>query len=198
MQTDDPFLIRVIDLKQYTYCPRILYFQTVLPDIRPLTYKMEAGIAAHQQAERREKRRLLRTYGLRQGERTFNVPVMDAALALSGEIDMVIRTDAEIIPVDYKATRKVGPHFKLQLMAYGRLLESTNRDPAMSVTRGFLYMIPERKAIPIPFTAHLRRQLAQAITAIQNIVNQQKVPPPTSKRGRCVNCEFRRFCNDTL
>ncbi|MBK7917055.1 MAG: hypothetical protein IPJ94_12485 [Chloroflexi bacterium] len=47
----DPFTFRVIDLKQYVYCPRILYYQTVLPDVRPITYKMEAGIQSHIQAE---------------------------------------------------------------------------------------------------------------------------------------------------
>ena len=194
----DPFFIRVIDLKQYVYCPRILYFHTVLPDIRPLTYKMEAGIAAHQQAERREKRRLLRTYGLQSGERAFNVPLLDADLGLSGEIDMVITTPNLCIPVDYKASQKVGPHFKLQLMAYGRLLEMNMQQPSLPITHGFLYMIPLRKAVKVAFTSHLRRKLDQALTTIKTIVTQQAMPAPTNQNGRCVNCEFRRFCNDTL
>lgn len=194
----DPFLIRVIDLKQYIYCPRILYYQTVLPDIRPLTYKMEAGIAAHQRAEQREKRRLLRTYGLQHGERTFNLPIWDAELGLSGEIDMVIMTAEACIPVDYKASKRVGPHFKLQLMAYGRLLETKMQQPTADVTHGFLYMIPLRKAIRVSFTAHLRRKLDRTLKAIKDIVTQQQMPNPTDQNGRCVNCEFRRFCNDTL
>lgn len=194
----DPFLIRVIDLKQYDYCPRILYYHTVLPDIRPLTYKMEAGIVAHQQAEKREKRRLLRTYGLQSGERAFNVSVMDADLGLSGNIDMVITTLNGCIPVDYKASQKAAPHFKLQLMAYGRLLEKNMQPASIPVTHGFLYMIPLRKAIRVPFTSHLRRKLDRALKEIKEIATQQQMPAPTNRNGRCVNCEFRRFCNDTL
>ncbi|NIO72733.1 MAG: hypothetical protein GTN71_27865, partial [Anaerolineae bacterium] len=51
---------QVTDLKQYTYCPRVVFFAYCLPLIRPMTYKMEAGIAAHEKAEEQEQRRSLR------------------------------------------------------------------------------------------------------------------------------------------
>jgi CRISPR-associated exonuclease Cas4 len=192
----EPFTLRVIDLKQYVYCPRILYYHTVLPEIRPLTYKMEAGIQAHIEAEEREKRRQLRTYGLQTGERTFNVPLLSEELGLSGVVDMVIETETERIPVDYKQAKKVGKHFKLQLMAYGRLLEILNNDK--SVNRGFLYLLPKRQAIEVRYTPHLRRQFESARQGMIQIVTPQKMPAPTKQSGRCVECEFRRFCNDTL
>lgn len=191
-----PFTFRVTDLKQYVYCPRILYYHTVLPGVRPLTYKMEAGVRAHTQAEGREKRRSLRTYGLAEGRRSFNVPVFNSKLMLSGEIDMVIETAAELIPVDYKLAKRVGKHFKLQLMGYGRLLELADPKETRLVKRGFVYLIPARKAVEVRFTRPLRRQLDDALTAMQAIAVQQQVPPPIAKPARCVDCEFRRFCND--
>lgn len=187
--------IRVIDLKQYVYCPRILYYQMVLPDVRPTTYKMEAGIAAHKQEEQREKRRSLHSYGLSEGEESFNVAVKSDLLGLSGEIDMVIETADEIIPVDYKSTKKEGKHFRLQLMAYGALLEEQT---SKSVKRGFLYLIPSRKAVEVKFTPHLRRKLRTCLDAIAVIIRGQQMPEATTQRGRCVDCEFRRFCNDVL
>jgi CRISPR-associated exonuclease Cas4 len=196
MWEDDGFTFRVIDLKQYVYCPRILYYHTVLPQIRPLTYKMEAGIEIHQVVEGREKRRSLRTYGLAEGRRYFNVPLYDAELGLSGEVDMVIETDTELIPVDYKNAKREGPHFRLQLEAYGRMLAQADPKSQLAVKRGFIYLIPKRQAVEIKFTAHRRRQLDNALSAMQAISHQQQLPPPTSKRGRCVDCEFRRFCND--
>lgn len=191
-------LFRVIDLKQYCYCPRVLYYHTVLPQVRPVTYKMEAGVVAHEVAEGREKRRSLRSYGLAAGERFFNVGLQSPELGLSGELDMVIETETELIPVDYKNTAKVGKHFKLQLMAYGRLLETAWPGPAKTVSRGFLYLIPQRKAVAVRFTAPLRRELVAAVAQLGHIASQQVVPPPTSERGRCVDCEFRRFCNDVV
>ena len=63
------YLYRVVDLKQYVYCPRIAYYHIVLPRIRPVTYKMERGIAVQAEEEAREKRRSLRAYGINSGER---------------------------------------------------------------------------------------------------------------------------------
>ncbi len=36
-------ILTVTDLKQYCYCPRILFYMRCLPGVRPLTVKMEEG-----------------------------------------------------------------------------------------------------------------------------------------------------------
>ena len=189
-------MFRVTDLKQYIYCPRILYYHTTLPQVRPLTYKMEAGIEAHQDASKREKRRSLRPYGLENGRRHFDAPVINTELMLSGEIDMLIETTDELIPVDYKQAKRIGKHYKLQLMAYGRLLEVSDPKSILTVERGFLYLIPSRKAIEVRFTKALRRQLASTLTVMKTIAQHQQIPPSTTHQAKCVDCEFRRFCND--
>lgn len=190
------FSFRVIDLKQYCYCPRIAYYHIVLPTVRPVTYKMESGIEQHVQAEDREKRRSLRTYGLSAGERFFNIPLWSPELGLSGELDMLIETEAERIPVDYKDSDKVGAHFRLQVMAYGRLLEVIGAATDIPVRRGFIYLIPQRKAIEVPFTRAIRQQLDRAVAEIKAMAERELVPAPTAHRTKCVDCEFRRFCND--
>lgn len=195
LNNDEPHLFRVIDLKQYVYCPRILYYQTVLPSIRPITYKMEAGIAAHNAVEKKEKRRSLRAYGLKDGRRHFNVALHDLELGLSGEVDMVIETDDALIPIDYKNAKRAGKQFRLQLAAYARLLETGWGKP---VSRGFLYLIPSRRAVPVLITPHLRRELDKALTALGRIADAQRIPPATARVARCVDCEFRKFCNDTI
>ncbi|MFQ5433969.1 MAG: CRISPR-associated protein Cas4, partial [Anaerolineae bacterium] len=164
---------RVTDLKQYAYCPRILYYHAILPQVRPTTYKMAAGVAAHQEIEKREKRRLLRTYGLQKGERIFNVSLFDEELGLSGEIDLLIETAAELIPVDYKNSNREGHHYRLQLMAYARLLERNYPGRVEAIRRGFIYLIPKRKAIEVPFTSGLRRQLSAALEIMQKIAHKE-------------------------
>ena len=198
MLDDEPFIYRVTDLKQYAYCPRILYYHTVLPEVRPVTFKMESGIEAHRRAESLEKRRSLNSYGLEEGQRHFNVALSSEELGLSGEVDMIVETGDELIPVDYKATGRVGSHFKLQLMAYGRLLERTWPEADRWVRRGFLYLIPKRQAVEVPFTATLRRNLERALGEMRRIASDQHMPAATKQVRRCVDCEFRRFCNDVL
>lgn len=198
MLDETRFMFQVTDLKQYAYCARILYYQTVLPQVRPITYKMEEGIAAHQAAETQEQRRSLRPYGLQAGQRHFNLALHDYGLTLSGELDMLIETDAELIPVDYKNAPREGAHYRLQLMAYGRLLELQHNPSGKRVQRGFLYLIPMRRAVEVAFTSALRRQLETALNTMREIAQQEYMPPPTAQTQRCVDCEFRRFCNDVI
>lgn len=194
--------LEVTDLKQYSYCPRIVYYHYCLPQIRPLTYKMEAGIAAHEDESEREQRRSLRPYGLTTGERFFDVWLRSDDLGVRGRIDMVIAVpecaapNAEVMPVEYKLSERApGRHFKVQLAAYALLLESAWQLP---VRRGFLYLIPLRKAVAVPITPALRRQAHEQLASIRHMVEHEAMPDPPASRRPCVNCEFRRFCNDVV
>lgn len=188
-----PFM--VTDLKQWVYCPRVLYYQVCLPDVRPVTYKMQHGLEAGQAEEGREERRSLRTYGLGEGQREFNVPLASERLGLRGEADLVITTPDEVIPVDYKFSSIDGPHFKMQLAAYGLLLED-NR--GCVVKRGFIYLIPERRAEPVPIDRRLRSRTLAALEAMRRMLDTEQMPAPADSPRKCVACEFRRFCNDVL
>ena len=188
--------MRVTDLKQWAYCPRVFYYQHCLPKVRPTTYKMKAGVAAGRSEVEREERRSLRAYGLTQGEREFDVQVRSERLGLRGEIDMVITAaEGETIPVDYKMARIAGKHFQLQLEAYGMLLEDMR---GVTVQRGFLYSIPLRRAETIKIDQRLRKNALKAIEAMQWIIGHETMPAPVKNPSKCVACEFRRFCNDVV
>lgn len=196
------WLLEVTDLKQYIYCPRIVFYRYCLPRIRPITYAMEEGIRSHEEEETREDRRSLRHYGLTSGERVFRLPLQSTKLGLTGRVDLAIATPsreapgAEAIVVEYKLSeQKASSHFTLQLAAYALLVEEAWGLP---VNRGFLYSIPLRKAEPVAITQHLRRKVGQTIGQIRQIVENEIMPSPPSSLRRCVTCEFRRFCNDVV
>lgn len=197
VEIDAPF--RVTDLKQWVYCPRVLYYHMCLPDVRPVTYKMQAGIGAGQDEEEREARRSLRVYKIDKGQREFDVPLSSTHYGLRGIADMVIWVDTteekEVIPVDYKLTNIPGEHFKLQLMAYGILLEEVSD---FSAKRGFIYSIPQRKVEEVKFTPHLRKKLFEALKAMHQMLYTEIMPSATPNRNKCLACEFRRFCNDRI
>jgi CRISPR-associated exonuclease Cas4 len=186
-------LFTITDLKQYIYCPRIFFYHACLPDIRPVTYKMEAGIDAHDFERKRAARRTLHMYQLPEGKRHLDVRLTSTVLTLTGEVDEAVETDTELIPVDYKLARQAGYHFKLQLAAYGMLLEETFGKP---VRRGFLYLLPTRKAVEVPITAKMCLTIRQALHTMHDIQEREQMPQATDWRQRCADCEFRRFCND--
>jgi len=201
-ETATDLLFEVTDLKQWTYCPRVLYYRYCLPEIRPVTDLMAAGIRSHADEVGREERRSLRTYGLTLGERAFDVPLRSAALGLRGRLDLAVavpdRTaaDAEAIVVEYKDSEQpAGPHFKLQLAAYALLLEEAWGLP---VRRGFIYAIPLRQAEIVGITPALRRKVREALAAMRAMVAGERMPDAPSNRRPCVSCEFRRFCNDVV
>jgi CRISPR-associated exonuclease Cas4 len=196
-QTDLPW--RVTDLKQWVYCARILYYHTCLPRVRPVTFKMAASIEVHAEVPEQERRRSLRAYGLAQGVRHFNVSLVSERLGMRGEVDLVIEAEgegrAEAIPVDYKLSKKVADHFRLQLAAYAVMLEDAW---GVAVRRGFLYLLPLRAAKEVRITPRLRTQLDDALAAMNATLLREWMPPPTRQRAKCVGCEFRRFCNDVV
>lgn len=195
-------LFEVTDLKQWTYCPRVVYYRYCLPEIRPITDLITAGIASHRDEGAREERRSLRTYGLSVGERAFDVGLRSEALGLRGRLDLAIAVPsraaagAEAIVVEYKDSEKPdGLHFKLQLAAYALLLEQTWGLP---VRRGYIYSIPLRESAIIAISPALRANVVQAVAAMQVAVAGEQIPAAPASRRPCVSCEFRRFCNDVV
>lgn len=194
-------VFRVIDLKQYSYCARLIYYHHCLPHIRPVTYKMQAGIDEQDSEAYREARRSLKLYNLNRGERWTDVQLSSEQLGLRGKVDLVIKTDdnakkiTELIPVDYKfsATAQAGKHLKLQLTAYGLMLAEAHQLP---VTRGFLYYISQKQAIEVKFTPQLKKELHESLAEMKQIVLAERMPEQTPQAGKCIDCEFRRFCND--
>lgn len=193
---DERNFFTVTDLKQFTYCQRVIFYERCLPHIRPRTYKMDAGKSAHEQEQRRAARRSLRAYGLEVGERHFNVALSAAALRLRGIVDeIVLTTENAMFPVDYKLAKRVSKHHRVQLMAYALLLEATYD---VNVDCGFIYLIAARETVQVKLTTRLRNDVLRRLDGLRLMVEMERMPEPTSKESLCVGCEFRRFCNDVL
>ncbi len=202
MTTPDLDTIEVSDIKQWRYCQRVVWYSYCLPSIRPKTDLMEQGARSHRSEEDREARRSLRTYNLKAGERFFNVYLRSERLGVRGILDLAIVTpsrndpDARVIVVDYKDSEQAaGPHFKIQVGAYALLIEDVWGLP---VEVGWIYHIPLRKAEKVAISPQLRRNVLDTIASIQRAIRTEAMPSPPSSRAMCVNCEFRRFCNDVV
>ena len=66
------------------------------------------------------------------------------------------------------------------------------------VRRGFLYMIPLRRAVEVLIDRRLRRRVLAALEAMRVVMERETMPEPTANLSKCAVCEFRRFCNDVL
>ena len=204
-------MFTVTDIKQMGYCPRIVYYAYCLPGLKVArTHTMALGSEANDAVELLEHRRSLRTYGLDEGTRRYDVWLESESLGLRGRLDMLIAHADELIPVDYKDSalgddgptqgrartvkaKAVQHNWALQLTAYALLIEA---ERSCQVQRGFIYYIPARKAREVIFDDTIRGEVLAILNEMRTMVEMERQPGPTPHRERCAACEFRRFCND--
>jgi CRISPR-associated exonuclease Cas4 len=186
--------LRVSDLKQYLYCPRVVYFQYVLPVDHSVTYKMEKGKVAQEEIEVLEARRKLKKYGLKEGKRVFNPWLSSRKHGLTGKLDLLIETDDGLFPVDFKYTRgQPYQNHVYQLGGYGLLLEEYSAKPAR---KGFVYLIPQKDAVVFDLTEELREECVATLDRIKEMIREERFPAPPAQRGKCLDCEYQNYCRD--
>jgi CRISPR-associated exonuclease Cas4 len=188
------FDLWVADIKQYLYCPRVVYFHYVMPVEKKPTYKMELGKEVHEAIGELEKRRKLRAYGLQEGTRVFDVRLNSIRLGLRGRLDMMIRTSDACYPVDFKLTEG-RPHKNhlYQLAAYALLIEE---EYGCEVKQGFVYLIPEKDAVVMQIGMDLKVDVADLIKTIREMVSREEIPEVNPSRRRCEDCEYQNYCGD--
>lgn len=186
--------LTVTDLKQFAYCPRIPYYEYVLPVRHKKTYPMERGRSIQAAVEALEQRRGFRKYGLVGGERHFGLRVRSERLALSGRLDLLIRTNDAGYAVDFKdSTGPVRGNHRVQLAGYAILIEDALGIPVHTC---FVYRIPKRDMIAVEIQAEDREIVEAALAEIRQSVLSEAMPKPTEVRNRCTACEFRNYCAD--
>jgi CRISPR-associated exonuclease Cas4 len=182
------------DLKQWAYCRRIPFYRHVLP-VRPApTYKMQRGKDVQAAVEALERRRGFRAYAVREGERRFGVWLHSPRLGVSGKLDLVILTPDACYPVDFKDTEGgVRRNHRVQLAAYALLAEEAFGRPA---PEAFVYVVPVNEVVPVSLSEEDRTEVVRAVEDLRRAIAEERMPPPTAVRARCVICEYRNFCAD--
>ncbi len=186
--------LRVNDLKQFEYCPRIVFYNTVMPLDRKVTFKMQRGTEAEFRLDALEKRRSLRRYKLMEGERRFHVWLHSERLGLSGKMDLLIVAQNSYFPVDFKYTRG-RPHRNhiSQLAGYTVLVEDHFQT---HVETAFIYLAPIGELVAIKMTPELKQEVPERLAEIRTMIKEEILPAPTPVRARCGECEFRNYCGD--
>ncbi len=194
-------ILTVGDIKQFFYCPRIVYFRYLMPSFRPTTYKMEEGKLRQKEEERLEKRRTTARFGLGPKEevratKLFNLKLLSESLGLSGLLDMALLMDKEVIPVDFKdgsfsKSHSVALHHKYQLIAYGLLLEESYEKFSV---RGFIHSLEDGRTRSITFSEGAKVFLKSKIKKMRRMILEEEFPDETPYKGRCRECEFKPVC----
>jgi CRISPR-associated exonuclease Cas4 len=188
--------LRVHDLKQWAYCPRIVFFHYVMPVDKKAAYKMEHGADAEEAIDRLEKRRRLSEFGLAEGKRRFHVWVNSGPLGLSGQLDLLIEAAAGVFPVDFKfGESQVHENHRVQLAGYALLLEERY---GRRVDRGFIFLTPSEEIVPVDLSEDAKSSVESMLRSIRQAIGTEAMPEPTEVQTRCAGCEYRNYCADTF
>lgn len=180
------------DIRQYYYCKRIIFFRYVLRvKVKP-TYKMLKGAEKHSEDIKR---------GIYSGYRVIrNVYLRSDRLGLVGVIDlMVIDSNNDVIIVELKSgnvgVRVIRDSHKAQLACQAMLVEE---EMGLRVRGIELLRIGswERKRISV--TWYHRDMVVRALNDMRLLVVNEVFPLDVDCGGKCVDCEFRKFCWDLL
>lgn len=202
--------VSVSEVRQWSYCPRVVWHNRWLGERRPQTSRMEEGRADQAERERKEKRRTFAEYRLPAQSRRFNVYLRSERLGVSGVVDAVLELTNRSIdevdsqgldperpyfaPVEYKSTQeRVGRHHLLQLAGCAALLSDIT---GTSVPFGYFVSLPNGRASRVELSEKAREEFLSCVQGIRNMVVECRMPEPTPSRAKCRDCEFRRFCND--
>lgn len=211
---DEPVLLPVRMLNEFTYCPRLFYLEFV-DGLFAESEDTVAGSVEHAAVDRpmvrppRSRRRTSATDPSApeplEGQ-TTRVAVSDPGLGITGRLDVVDHDDGVHYPLEFKHGRppdigrtspeRVGPSGawltdEIQVCAQGLLLEANG----WSSPRGRLVYRETQQQVVVDFTEELRRRTLQTIDAARALTAPDaEIPPPLVEDPRCVRCSLAPIC----
>lgn len=189
--SEEPIPVSMI--KQYHYCPRVVYFLMVQGVRERTTAYMEEGKEMQMKEESRDERRKTLFGGRKMKvlESWHNLHLRSERLGIEGVADLVVRTPDGYFLVERKSVPLRGrppPSHIYQAAAYAMLAEENMRIIIRGIVMKYL-----NKTYEISLTEQMRRHVIWTIKQIKKIVNNEMLPP-FKKRRQCPSCGYRWIC----
>lgn len=190
-------LIPVTWIKQYHFCPRIVYFIGVLGYDERVTESMIEGREVHEAEDERGARR--KTLGGERRERVkarwSKLHVASERLGLLGVVDEVVETERGLAVVETKwakAPRRPPAGHVYQVAAYAMLAEEVIGRP---VRRAVIRYALSGRSFEVPVTDAVRKHVLWTVSRIRAIVDGEKLPR-SKPSAKCKNCGFAKVCGE--
>ncbi|MDR2204355.1 MAG: CRISPR-associated protein Cas4 [Nitrososphaerota archaeon] len=192
--------ISVTDIKQYIYCPRIVYFDRVLHAKQIFGSQQNDSKKLHEQyitKEHNRKDAIHYSHELVNAEKYMYTTLCSNKYELQGNIDCIIKTTKnEYIPVDYKNMKsnkgKTHIQHKYQLVGYALLIEDNYNT---IVKQAFIEYIPEKIVIQFEITPTMKTFVKRIIGHIKQIIQEEELPPIRTAEHKCRGgCGHKQIC----
>jgi CRISPR-associated exonuclease Cas4 len=192
--------ISVTDIKQYIYCPRIVYFDRVLRAKQIFGSQQADSKQLHEDYVTKELKRKDAIYYSPEfvgAEKYMNITLCSNKHNLQGNVDCIIKTARdEYIPVDYKNMHsdkgRICMQHKYQLVGYALLIEDNFNT---TVKQAIVNYIPEKLILPFEITPTMKTFVKRVIGHIKRIIKDEELPPIRVSKYKCTGgCGHKQLC----
>lgn len=170
------------DIRQFYYCPRIIYFRYVLRARVQQTFKMVRGSEVHRKVSIDADRR--------------NIYLISESLGLCGIVDAIrVNDDGSVDVIEIKTgdlRRRMSDSHKAQLAAQAMLIEEVL---GLRIRRIIVFNPETKQSLEINISSYHRDMVVRALDEMRRIVVEELIPSAT-RGSRCVDCEYRVYCDD--
>jgi len=183
-------------IRQYHFCPRIVYF-ALLTNIKPVYPRhVSLGVDYHKLQEKLSKHRRFKKLHISYNEILQEKYIENEKLDICGKVDLAFISDDEIIPCEFKnISSKPSYSYILQLYGYGVLLKNKYDK---NLSQGFIFHSNNLKLDHIQFNSKIEKDFLQTIKNIKQIVSNNILPNSSANELKCSQCEYLNFCDDRI
>lgn len=180
------------DVRQYVYCPRILFFRHVRQVHPAVSFKVQRGVDFH---EDNVRKKATATEADGTVTRYYNVRVVDPDLGLLGVVDYFEVAGGLTYPVELKTGQvdrgSLPPHHKAQLAVQALLLEKITGEPVIKAKAVYA---DTKEEVEYNISVDDKAKVLRYLEEIRHMIAEETFPPPTKFAGRCRDCEYWNYC----
>jgi CRISPR-associated protein Cas4 len=124
--------------------------------------------------------------------------VESKSLGLCGKVDAVALTSSEAVPIEVKLetspekVKRFAIHYLVQVIAYAIAVEETFRKP---VKRALIVSTEGGAAFEVRVGSALREHVYRLVRELWRVVEEERLPRPTTSTRKCSACFYRKFCS---
>ncbi len=189
------FSVPVNLVRQWCYCPRIVYYLELTPFAVSYPHWVKQGERFHEEEAKLWLRRNLSRFHLKDGKVHLGLSAGSTIHQIHGIADMVIETADAVFPVEFKLANSVHKRGGImQLVAYGMILEEAF---AKKCQFGFLTE-GKKKNSRVMIREGKRREVILHVHQIKEMLKKGVKPDSSATVYQCMGCEYRNHCNDRV
>lgn len=192
--SEEETYITPIHVRDYLFCPTILYNKYVKRIIEPETAMMEKGREEYERDKKGLKRResILGDKRIKAEKIIFEAPLKSRKYGVMGVADIIYWKDNKlhIVEIKYSKAKKPFPDHIYQTATYAIMAEETLKQKVYKIILYYKYskLWYERR-----FTGQLKNYTIKIIEKTRKILKGEIIPEVKWKR-KCSSCWYRRIC----